>query len=781
MILTDTQYGLSKKELISAEKNSIHIHHGSSLLIMRILYGQITSIFFILIFVAACISFFLHELKDAAILFSINIINVGLGFFQEYKASKAAEKLQSLVTTTSRVIREGILINIHSDELAFGDIIKLVGGDVIPVDIYVRKVENAYIDESIRTGETKPLEVIQGATLYSGSSVVIGEITGQVIAVGNKASLALYNKHLATIKKQTSFELFVQKITFWVFIITALCTVITGVLSVIIFKVQSIKEFVLFAISLIVGIVPESLPLIVTLILTNAALLLSKQKVIVKRLASLQELGSTAFLLTDKTGTLTENNIKVSVVKDFHNLKETVSIIAYAQYERSPMDSVFDGAIKKHFLHTHHHVSIKNFIPFNNKAGFSQFETDHGTIIRGQFHKIIEQCTHKPHTIKKQYEDLEKLGLRILAFATKLHHGGFTLNGLIAFEDPLKFGTQDIVIEAEKNQVDIKVLTGDSAPVATYIAHKLSLISNNKQIVSLEDKPIKHMSRQFLLDTQVFAKCKPEDKLLLIERYNQYGSVAFLGEGINDALALKKANVGMVVSNSSDVARQSADILLTEKSLTPILKGIYMGRKAFYNITTYLVCTLSGNAGTMFSLIIILFVWKAVPLLPIHILLNNLLTDIPLFLLVYDTVAKELIHKRPTITESYMIKKLFIFALVSTLFDMLFFLAFFGGDINELRSSWFVFGVWSELIFILSVRSDTVIWKSPKLGFPLLWAIITISIVTLMFTQIPILANLFSLQALNMQLIYSIIGLTFLRLIADEIVKVIFFNAKLKH
>jgi P-type Mg2+ transporter len=778
MILTNLSTGLTREELSSKERNTVNLSNKTWQLIIHILKGQITSLFFLLIFFAGVISYLLNQPKDAFILFTINIINVVLGFIQEYKAGKAAEKLQSLVSISVRVIRDRIMLTIDSSEIVMDDIIKLVGGDSVPVDMYVRFADNAYIDNSVRTGETKPQLLSIGDTLLSGAQIISGEITAQVTAVGNRTSIALYSKTLSGVKKETSFEKFVAELNKWVLIITGISIAITGFLAVFVTRVQTIPEFILFAISLIIGVVPESLPLVITLILTNAALILSKQKVIVKRLSALQELGSIQFLLTDKTGTLTENTVKVSLAKDFDNLPFAMTQTGYNTYERSPMDNVFDTAIKNYLKNGHSPLHrITNFIPFSTDVGYSVFSYKDIDIIRGQYKAVSKQCKTISSHATMAYQNMEHAGLRVITFATKQKMAEYyTLSGLLAFEDPLKMGSAEIIKSAEDKEIDIKILTGDSVAVAEYVARKLHVITKHNEIISLEDTPVKHLSKSKLLDTQVFAKCTPDDKLKLIERYSQYGSLAFLGEGINDALALKKAHVGMVVHNSSDVARQSADILLTEKSLSPIIRAVLMGRKSFIIITNYLVCTLSGNAGTLFSLIIILFVWGTIPLLPIHILLNNLLTDIPLFLLVYDTVSKELLHKKPDITPAHLFKKLLIFAAVSTVFDLIFFVSFFGISPELLRSEWFVFGVWSELIFILSIRSDKIIWKSPKIGTPLIAAIIITSIVTLCFTQIPFLAQTLLLESLSTQAMLAIFGLTMARLVVTEIVKVIMFR-----
>jgi Mg2+-importing ATPase len=349
------------------------------------------------------------------------------------------------------------------------------------------------------------------------------------------------------------------------------------------------------------------------------------------------------------------------------------------------------------------------------------------------------------------------------------------LQGAIVFEDPLKSDALSMYQALEDLGVDVKVITGDSLEVAKYVGNILHPKTLNHFAFSMDGwKPD---GTNAIEDYFIYARCKPEQKSVLIDEHLDHGVVGFVGEGINDAMALKRADIGFVVSNGSDVARQSGDVILLEKSLNPIVTAVRMSREAFMKIRTYLLCTLTGNIGTLFSLTTVVVFWQQIPMLPIQILLNNILTDLPLMFLISDHISAESV-KRPIRDEAgRFFKIIVIFAAISSLFDFLFFFAFRGYDISVLRTGWFVFSVVAELTLVFSLRSELSLFKSPKMSKILGVVLVACYIIAI---ALPFLSfgSLFKLIPLTLLQIAILIGIAVVYLGANELAKKFVFKRK---
>lgn len=798
--LTDLEFGLSN-DFVNGHKPKKHKARGDAGLMLEVVKNQVSSIFFILLLVSAALSYSLGQYVDSTIFMVINLANVILGFSQEYKASKASQLLQNFIKHTATVLREGKLVVVDSEDVVVGDIVALSPGDVLVADIMAREFEDAYIDESLRTGESAPIEVSQDQTLYAGSSVVAGKITGQVIAASDTNSLVKYANTLGGVKKNNSFAKFISSVSMNILYITLISLGLIAIFSVWLNHTYTISEFVLFSISMLVGVVPESLPLIITLMLTREALALAKDDVLVKRLSSLQQLGSIKYLLTDKTGTLTENSIRIVQCVDRGSLVHDISLISQAEYERTPMDKSLDESILNKFpvdkavAESESPLKLR-FTPFKNKTGYAtySFSSANSTqeIIRGQYNAVIALCfglsEDEKADLDAKYAHCESQGLRVIACASRTTGSmpgsadsapaapagaNFTLSGMLAFEDPLKPDAVHSYKAAEGLGISVKVLTGDSQMVALYIAQKLDSHLGPEQVCSVDTTSIKSLSDADLNSDKVYARCQPEEKLELIDRHLQKGGVGFLGEGINDALALKRADVGMVVYNASDVARQSADILLMEKSLNPVIKAIQMSRRVYAHISTYLLCTLTGNIGTLFSLTAVALFWNELPMLPVQILLNNLLTDVPLILLITDHLAKEDYSKPIEHSSRSFFKIIAVFGLLSTVFDMGYFFIFKDYPLESLRTGWFVFSILCELILVLSLRTNRIAWRGSRMSSSLALALGSCALFAIASPYIPF-ASLFELVPLSFGQISFTVGFAVVYFLANEILKLKF-------
>jgi P-type Mg2+ transporter len=773
MILTDLYTGLRTAQIVSVDAPKTSKYRQTLSLAWTIVRGQITSIFFILLLVSAVISFALGEYTDAIILSVINIANVLLAFIQEFRASKAAEKLEAMVKTRVRVRRDGVVVQLEAAQVVVGDIIEMITGDIFAVDVVAREVSGAQIDNSVRTGETLPVSVLEGQECLAGGVVVSGKILGQVTAVGSKTSLAQYANRLDTVKKGSSFDMFITKISKSILIVALVLLAVVAVFVVVIVPKLTLIQFLLFSIALLVGIVPESLPLIITIMLTREALALAKYNVIVKRLSALQELGAIDFLLTDKTGTLTQNNIAVSSFS-CSEVGEVAAGIATASYEREPMDTVFDTAIARYMSKAQTSV-VSRLESYNAQRGYARYYLATGDqVVRGQIEKVSGCCQtvgeHEVEYVKNQ----ENAGRRTLSYAIQSATGSqFVFLGSVSFEDPLKPDAADSIRKAELLGVDLKIITGDTRAVAESVALAVEVAKTSEQVMDARGISVDTLSPETLRTTEVYARATPEQKLALIDVYQKQGAVAFLGEGINDALALKRADVGIVVDNASDVARQSADILLLDKGLAPVLKGIEMGRKTYHHIATYLLCTLAGNAGTLISLVGVTLFWHDLPLLPVQILLNNLLTDVPLIFLISDTVSRQELLRPPDQAVLPLIRKIFLFGALSSLFDFVYFGLFVSQPLDELRTGWFVFSVLSELVLVIALRTRLPLSQAPRMSGVLVATLFCAAGTALALPFIPVVSMWFAFVPLPLSSL-AILGVLVLVYIgANEVCKAI--------
>ncbi|MFA7285595.1 MAG: HAD-IC family P-type ATPase [Candidatus Paceibacterota bacterium] len=743
-------------------------------LILSILKKQVSSLFFILLVVSAFVSFFAGEKLDGIIIVVIILINTFLDLYQEFKASKATEKLLHLVQTKVYVFREGKLIQVNGNELVVGDIVHFIAGSIVPVDVSVIESVNAFVDDSVRTGETMSKEVKMGDNLFAGAIVSGGKIVAHVVALQADSSVAKYKEKLEEVKKWSSFNEFTEKVIKYIFIISLVTLLIAMFLLVFVLGKYDLAHFFVFAIAMLVGVVPEMLPLIITIILTRESVLLAKNKVIVKRLSSLESIGALRFLLTDKTGTITENKLRVSYVFDQSNFWEMSNSVSEGEYERTPLDIAYDGALNSSVgkIKTNP-KKILDFTQFTHESGYEVFVLEGGVkVIRGILNKVLAECKNSKSVagILESAHVYESKGMRVMGVAWSMG-GVWEFAGFVAFYDPVKPSSLESFNLAKEKGIDVKILTGDSSEVAQSVIEELKIPCSRENIFSLDKIEVKDLTDEDLLKALVFAKCTPVNKLELMDRYIALGPVAFLGDGINDALALKRADIGIAVDNATDIAKESADIILLEKDLFPVLKSVDMGRKALRNILTYIMYTLAGNAGTFFSLIIASFFYPVLPMLPIQILLNNLLTDLPLMLIITDNPDKYALSHVPHFEPKKILKRVLAFGLISSMFDLFYFQMYKGAGVAEFQTGWFLFSVFAELALILSIRSSRPLWKSPPVSMPLTIGVVLAFIMPFVLIYQNGLASIFKFAPLSNNTLSVLLTMTLVYIFMNEILK----------
>ena len=811
-ILKSREIGLTEKEVKKLRKvfgfNEIKEREASPL---EIFLRQFKSAFFYLLIVAGILAFLIGEKINSFLIFIFAIFNVILGFSQEFRAQRALSLLKTYFPPDVNVLRDGKEKIIDKKFLVPGDIVILESGDIAPADLRVLEAKNLIVDESILTGESEPVakisEKIKEANeifaakniLFSGTSVISGKAKGIVISIGKETEIGKIGKLLARIERPSVYEKEIADFSRLILKFVLLTITFVFLAHLLIKKGENPIDFFIFCLALIVGIVPEALPVVVGVSFSQGSLRLAKRNVLVKRLTSIEDLGDVEVICTDKTGTITENKLVLNDIfsKDEEKCLEFAFLgSSLLEKEGEVVKNPFDLAIFEKIgdrISELKKAKLIFEIPFSPQRLRSSVLVERGgnkfLILRGAPEKILELVKdglNKKEIIKKVREK-GKEGKRVLAIAFK----EFSVNaylekdesdleflGLIFFVDPLKKDAKSTIQFAKKMGVQIKILTGDSPEVAGQIGKEVGLIEREDEVVLGRD--LESLAESKFDDTcerySVFARVLPETKLKIIKSLQKKYEVGFIGEGINDAPALKIANVAIAVKGAADVSREAADIILLKEDLKTIIEGIRRGRNIFSNIQKYIKATLSSNFGNMYSMAAISLILPFLPLLPTQILFLNLLTDLPLVAVATDTLDVEELRKPKLYKFSQIFPYIFFLALVSSLFDFIFFGIFYAQGEKAIQTHWFILSVFTEIFIILSVRTRRFFLMAKPLSKTLLFLSIFVSILalTLPFTRFG--QNYFQLIKPTLSTILTILSLAFAYLFANEIVKQFYFR-----
>lgn len=775
----------------------------------HILWRQVKSPFIFLLFFAAGIAFFARQAIDGVLIMLFVCINTLVGFYQEYRSEHTARLLQSYIVSLAKVYRDGKVKQVNKRELVRGDIVILETGDKVPADMRLIEARNVIIDESILTGESStaqkhsepmsaPPDLYSANNLvFEGTLVVGGSGRGIVIATGKESILGTIARLTLETSKESGFNHGISRLSTFILRLVVV-TLVFIFLGQIFIKGHSadIGQLLLFSIALSVSVIPEALPIVTTFSLSRGALRLAKNKVVVKRLSAIEDLGGIQVLCTDKTGTITENALTVTDLMP-GSFKETFLYASLAGQNGNQKREPFDIALMKKLteeekkgLAESMYQSEIPFDPVKRRSGaIVQFQEKTLFIIRGAPEEVAAACGAvfcKREEIEKWAAFQGHLGRRALAVAFKEmppnwrenDEKNLQLAGLISFVDPIKKSTIPTIKKAEKLNVAVKLITGDSREVAGAVAKEIGLISDEHSVITGGEfmaMPI-HKQSEAVDAYHVFARVLPEQKFHIVSLLQQKYEVGFLGEGINDAPALKIAGVSLVVQSAADVAREAADILLLQKDLRVIIDGIAEGRQVFVNTIKYIKATLASNFGNFYAVAVSSLLIDYLPMLPVQILLLNLLSDFPMISIATDTVDK----RETASPQSYHIKDIALIALflgiVSTVFDFLFFAIFARTSPEALQTSWFIGSVLTELAFLFSIRTRLPFFKAKRPSFYILFLTVAAALTTLALPYTQFGQTVFHFippTAYHLKIIFSLTALYF---IASEVMKFFYYK-----
>jgi Mg2+-importing ATPase len=769
---------------------------------------------------AVILSFFLGETVDAAIIIAIVLLSSVLGFWQEKRASDAVRSLLAIVRIEARVVRDRVEMDVPAEDVVPGDICVLNAGDIVPGDAAILESKDLFVQEAALTGESFPAEKEPGPvaseaplmkrrnTLFMGTHVVSGSAQALIVFTGSSTEFGKVSERLRLKPAETEFEHGVRRFGY-------LLTEVTLILVIVIFGItvyleRPVIDSFLFALAIAVGIIPELLPAIISINLAVGAVHMARRKVIVKQLASIENLGSMNVLCADKTGTLTEGTVKLQGALDALGTPNAKALF-YA-YLNSFYETGFTNPIDE-AIRTHGQFDLTGYrkvdeVPYDflrkRLSILVVKDEGHLMVTKGAVSNVLDVCscvelTNGSQDIAGAREDIERQckslgndGFRTLGLAykrldnisqiSKQHEAGMTFLGLLVFFDPPKAGVTEALDDLRKLGVTLKLITGDNVHIATSVTRNVlgyePRVLTGAEVHLLSDDALR--ARANVID--VFAEIEPSQKERIILALRKSGNtVGFLGDGINDASALHASDVGISVNSAVDVAKEAATIVLLEKDLSVLAAGVREGRKTFANTLKYIYMTTSANFGNMFSMAGAALFLPFLPLLPKQILLNNFLTDFPAMAIATDSVDPELVERPRRWNIAFIRNFMIVFGIVSSIFDFLTFgaLVFILKATPEVfRTGWFVESVMTEVLIILVMRTWRPFYTSMP-SRPLLAAMIIVLLITLALPFSP-LSGLLGLTPLPISSLLLLGFITVLYAGASELTKK-FFHARAFH
>jgi Mg2+-importing ATPase len=744
----------------------------------------------ILLILLVLVSLFTRDIRTTIVVSVMIAVSVGIRFFQENQAYNAAESLRLKVKTTCTVFRRGVKKEIELKDVVPGDIVYLSAGDVIPADIRIITSKDLFIDQSLLTGESLPVEkhsdlpdqsisnVLEFTNLcFMGTNVESGTATTVVVATGSNTYFGSLAKSVIGKKTLTSFDIGINQFT-WL-MIRFMAFMVPAVFIVNGLSKGNWYESFLFAASVAVGLTPEMLPALITVNLSKGAIAMSKKKVIVKRLSSIQNFGAMNILCTDKTGTLTQN--KVVLIKHINiNGDESSKVLNFAYLNslyQTGFKNLMDSAVTS-YGESENIIAIKDEYEKIDELPFDFVRKRLSVVVKdkkgkkflickGAVDKVVDICSryelnNELHALEK--EVIKKIsnidvnfsedGFRVIAVAykeiendrkdyTMTDEAGLVFAGFMTFFDPPKESAAPAIANLKEHGIDIKVLTGDNELVTKKVCRDVNL-DYSKILVGNQ---IEQMSERELIEeaakTTIFARLSPEHKKRVVQALKHKGHVVgYLGDGINDAPALRASDVGISVDTAVDIAKESADIILLELSLLVLSDGVIEGRKVFGNIIKYIKMGASSNFGNMFSVLGASIFLPFLPMTPIQLITNNLLYDISQTAIPTDMVDEEYIEK----PRKWQIKDIARFMVfigpMSSIFDYsTFFMMLYIFNAWKqpalFQTGWFVESLLTQTLIVHVIRSRKIPFIQTWASKPLLLMTTTIMLIGILLTMSP--------------------------------------------
>lgn len=774
----------------------------------------------IILIIASLVSAYFGQVVNAGIIGVIILLSIFLDFSLEHNAKKAAEKLREHVKTRTTVIRNGEKKEIKIEELCVGDIILLSAGNMIPADARVIESKDFFVNQASLTGESFPVEKTHRAIkqdnlsiidltniLFMGTSVISGSATAIIVKTGRHTEFGKIASRLVSGKAETEFDRGIAKFGYLIMKAT-----IFLVLFIFLFNSllkHNVLESFLFSIAVAVGLTPELLPMIMSVTMAQGSLRMAKKGVIVKNLSSIPNFGSMDILCTDKTGTLTEDRIKLVKYTDVFG-KSFDKVLHYAylnSFHHTGVKNPLDEAVLEF-----KDVDIKGYrkideIPFDfarrrmsivaEKAGKrflitkgapeEVFKSSKYYYSAGKRARLDKDIIEK---IRLQYHKFSMEGYRVLAVAIKEvsrnktvygknDESDLEIIGFISFFDPPKQDVKEVLLELEKNGIEIKIITGDNDLVTRKICDDINLkvkgVLLGNEIDSFSDEALKARVNE----TTIFARFSPDQKNRVIMALKANGHVVgYLGDGINDAPSIKTADIGISVSSGVDVAKETADIILTHKSLRVLREGVIDGRMTFGNTIKYIMMGLSSNFGNMFSVAVAVLFLPFLPMLPVQILLNNFIYDFSQVTIPTDNVDKEFMQKPKRWNMKFIKEFMFVFGPISSVFDIItFFLLFMVFKVSPamFQTGWFIESLATQTLVIHVIRTKRIPFlqstASPQL---MLSSFVCVAIGWIIpYTSV---GRFFGFSPLPTFILLSIAGIVIVYLMAVEIAKRFFYK-----
>ena len=820
-----TKYHTKEEGLTNKEAQKRLNNNGKNIVIKEVnrsifyfIFNSLKEEFIIILLVLAVINFSLGDKIGSLVIVLIAIISMLIRVLEDYSAYKFNKKLRSKIVSTTKVIRDNKELEIKVENVVVGDIISLNAGSIIPADCIVVNSKDLFVNESVFTGESIPVEKKETNkkeydnlfdiknVLYMSSSVISGTAKAIVVKTGFDTYLGKIGKEINTKKNITAFDKGMKDITnMLIKFMVVICLIILLVDGII---RSNFTEAILFAFSVAVGITPSMLPMIVNVNLTKGTKTLAKKKVLVKHIESIQNLGAIDTLCTDKTGTLTENKIVLQKYIDVLG-NEDNSILEYAyinSYYSSGMKNIVDRAImiygSKHNLDNILPKYEKiDEIPFDyNRKVMSIIVRNKNTyrmITKGAMEEVLKRCTKVK--VKGKEEDLTKelidivtnkskematSGMQVLALAAKKTEKGvlsfdensekeMTFIGFVAFLDSPKKDVKKVINKLRKYGVKTKILTGDN-PYSTTMVASLAGINSDEILTGAEIDKLSDKALSIKVEEiDVFARLNPIQKERVVRILKSNGHVVgYMGDGINDAPSLRQSDVGLSVNTATDIAKETSDMILLEKNLEVIADGIIEGRKVYGNIIKYMKMALSADFGDVFSIMIASIFLPFLPLLPIQMLFQDFIYDFSQIGIPYDNVDEEFITFPKKWNTKGIAKFMIVMGITSSIIDVLAFLTFWHllgyNSIDKesyFQTAWFITSLITELMIIYNVRTSKDIFNSRPskvlLSLTLLSSILTIVTPLLLHNVLSfhfeILSIKFYLYLLSLVILYVLI------------------------